>query len=980
MLMSSRAKQSFGAWLVLCCALLATVLVSFQIKQSIDKDVVRQFALACDHVTRKIQERLAAYLPVLRGSTALFFRNDTVSGEEWRAYVAGLRQEGGPGVQEIGFVQAISPDRPIRHVADSRGQGLSDYAVRPPGDRSADAPVVYLEPSRQRKLHAVVFDMLSEPVRRVAMEQARDTGKAVLSGKVELPTEDGKETEPATLMYIPVYRHGMLRETVGQRRRAVIGWVFRPYRIVDLMDGILGDLEQPGAREVDLHLFDGLQATTAARLFGSDRAKREIPSPLRQQRTIDFNGRQWLLVFDRVGTNNSVSYAVAWTALIGGLALSGLLFGLLRAVSNTRANAIRMANSLTKKIANSEQLLRDSEYRWKFAVEGAGDGLWDWKVAESTVFFSIRWKEMLGFTEDEIGSALDEWEKRLHADDRVATLATLQAYLDDKVPAFVCEHRLRCKDESYRWILARGMVVSRNWDGKPLRMIGTNTDITDRKRAEEALRRREHYQRALLDNFPFVLWLKDDQSRFLAVNQAFASSFGWPSAESLIGQSDLDIASPDLAESYRADDRAVLASGSSKQVEEQIEVGGQRRWFETYKSPVTVDGRVIGTVGFTREITKRKENEVALIAARQAAEKANHAKSHFLAAASHDLRQPLSALSLYVGVLKSTILPDSSELLRNIQDCIDSLSELLTDLLDVSKLDAGVVTPRVSSFAIDDLLHPLVSIHSAEAKLKGLRLRWRNSGAVACTDPLLLRRILGNLVANAVRYTERGGVLIACRRHQSKLWVEVWDTGIGIAEDQTDIVFEEFRQLGDNSRNRGSGLGLAIVAKIAGLLRVQVLLRSRPGRGSMFAVELPQGLSPVFEDARAPASATRLLRIALVDDNVDVLRALVLALESAGHEVLAATSGGELIRRLGDLAPDVVVSDYRLAAMEKGFDVIAAARDVFGDKLPAVLITGDTDPALIRSMADRGIAIQFKPLRIESLLALIQEVTERKWS
>jgi PAS domain S-box-containing protein len=981
MSMNSRAKQSLGAWLVLCFAVPATVLVSFQIKQSIDKDAARQFALICDQVTLKIQERLTAYLPVLRGSTALFLGHDTVPREEWRAYVDSLRQGGGvPVVQEIGFVQAIAPDRLAGRIADMRRQGVSEYTVRPPGDRSLYAPVVYVEPSRERQLHAVGFDMFSDPVRRVAMEQARDSGKAVLSGKVELPTESGPETQPGALLYIPVYRHGMPWQTVGQRRRALLGWVFSPCRMVDLMDGILGDWGHRGATNVDLHLFDGLQATAAARLFDSDSGEHEIPSPFRQQRAIDFNGRQWLLVFDPVRTKNSVSYAVAWTALIGGLALSGLLFGLLRAESNTRANAVRIANILTKEIANSEQLLRDSEYRWKFAVEGAGDGLWDWKVTESTVFYSGRWKEMLGFAEDEIGSALDEWEKRLYPDDRAATLAALQAYLDGKAPAYVCEHRLRCKDGSYRWILARGMVVSRNWDGKPLRMIGTITDISDRKRAEEALRQREHYQRALLDNFPFVLWLKDEQSRFLAVNQAFAASFGWPSADSLIGKSDFDITSPDLAEGYLADDRAVLTSGSSKQVEELVETGGQRRWFETYKSPVTVDGRVIGTVGFMREITERKQNETALVAARQAAEKANHAKSHFLAAASHDLRQPLSALSLYVGVLKNTISPENSELLGNIQDCIDSLSELLTDLLDVSKLDAGVVTPCVSSFAIDDLLHALVSIHSAEAELKGLRLRRRNSGAIARTDPVLLRRILGNLVANAVRYTERGGVLIACRRHQGKLWVEVWDTGIGIAEDQTDIVFEEFRQLGDNSRNRGSGLGLAIVAKIAGLLGLQIRLRSRPGRGSMFAVELPPGLPSVLADIGAPAPAARPLRIALAEDNVDVLRALVLALESAGHEVLASSSGGELIRRLGDLAPDIVVSDYRLAGTEKGFDVIVAVRKVFGEALPAVLITGDTDPALIRSMADRGIAILYKPLRSESLLAFIQEATERKLS
>jgi CheY-like chemotaxis protein/anti-sigma regulatory factor (Ser/Thr protein kinase) len=291
-----------------------------------------------------------------------------------------------------------------------------------------------------------------------------------------------------------------------------------------------------------------------------------------------------------------------------------------------------------------------------------------------------------------------------------------------------------------------------------------------------------------------------------------------------------------------------------------------------------------------------------------------------------------------------------------------------------------VVTPRLSDFSVDELLSTLVSVHSAEAGLKGLRLRSRSTGAVARTDQTVLRRILGNLVDNAIRYTDKGGILLAFRRHQGKQWVEVWDTGIGIAEDKTELIFEEFRQLGDNSRNRGSGLGLAIVAKTASLLGLQVRLRSRPGHGSRFAVELPPGRALVPPGAAPARLAARSLRIGLVEDNADVVRALILALEDAGHEVLAATTGRELLEHLGDRGPDIVISDYRLAATETGFDVIETARKVFGDELPALLVTGDTDRALIRSMADRGIAVHYKPMQIQALLAFIREATERRSS
>jgi PAS domain S-box-containing protein len=642
------------------------------------------------------------------------------------------------------------------------------------------------------------------------------------------------------------------------------------------------------------------------------------------------------------------------------------------------------------------------------------------------------------------------------------------------------------------------------------------TDITERKRLEEIIRRRDQYQRALLDNIPCLVWLKDEQSRFLAVNTPFASAFGWPSPGALIGKTDFGVVPPELAESYRATDLRVLESGQGQSIEEIIETGGERRWFETYKSPVSLDGRIIGTVGFARDITEyrlaeralreskgkfreqsrrlaeviwatnsgtwewnvqtgdlvcnqrwaeiigyglaelqpltiqtyrglvhpddlassrsqvqdcfdrvadtyeceirlrhkqghwvwvlnrgrvvewttngkplrmsgthqdislRKAAEAALQVAKAEAERANHAKSRFLAAASHDLRQPLSTLGLYVGVLKSRLGAKETILLNNMASCVSSLNELLSDLLDISKLDAGVVQPEISDFSVTELLLNLISVHAPEAQIKGLSLRWLSAEINGRTDSILFKRMLGNLLANAIRYTERGGVLIACRRHQGKHWIEVWDTGAGIPEDKLDEIFEEFKQLGDDVRNRGSGLGLAIVRKTAALLGLEIRVRSRLGRGSMFAIELPLGKKAHKALASQRQEKERSLRIALVDDNAGVLNALVCALEVIGHQVVAATTGKELITLLDGQAPDIVISDYRLAGRQTGFDVIAAVRNAFDEKLPALLITGDTDPIIMRSMADRGILVQHKPLEIETLQLCIMQATKRQ--
>lgn len=386
----------------------------------------------------------------------------------------------------------------------------------------------------------------------------------------------------------------------------------------------------------------------------------------------------------------------------------------------------------------------------------------------------------------------------------------------------------------------------------------------------------------------------------------------------------------------------------------------------------------LGTVGVIRDITERKQEARLLQQARHEAEQANDAKSRFLAAASHDLRQPLAAIGFYIDVLRTRMPPADHALVANMKACVTGLSELLNDLLDLSKLEAGAVTPRISDFSIAGVFDTLESVHAPEAEAKGLRLRCVPSGLTARTDLVLFRRCLGNFIENALRYTERGGVLVGCRRRQSKIWVEIWDCGIGIPEHKMTEIFEEFRQLGDQARNTGSGLGLAIVARTAALLGLEISVRSRPGQGSVFAIELPPGTAA----AALPSPAARAelhgaLRIALVEDNPMVRLALTEGLQALGHQVLAVASGEALLAELGSMPPDVVLSDYRLPQGETGLDVITAVRTRMGADLPAIVITGDTDPQLLRSMTDCGITVLYKPVELETLQAYLEDLTSR---
>jgi two-component system, sensor histidine kinase len=500
-------------------------------------------------------------------------------------------------------------------------------------------------------------------------------------------------------------------------------------------------------------------------------------------------------------------------------------------------------------------------------------------------------------------------------------------------------------------------------------------DLTESRRVQEALRESEAHLKLAMEVAQIGIW-----ERSLATGTGI-----WSTQTKTIMGLDADTYTfDDFAKRIHPEDllrmhkllAAPIAGTPFENEYRIIRPNGEIRWVNE-RGQVICDaqGNALSVLGAALDITERRATEDALRASQADAERANNGKSRFLAAASHDLRQPLSALSIYANVLKNHVAPPGQHLLANLNDCIGSLSELLADLLDLSKLEAGVVTPKRSNFPIADTLASLTSIHAPEAQLKGLRLRFVCSSLTAYSDPILLGRILGNLISNAIRYTERGGVLVGCRRRLGKTWVEVWDTGIGIPEDKIVEVFEEFKQLGDDARTRGSGLGLTIVARTTALLGLEIKVRSWLGRGSVFAIELPLGQEKAVPMLERRAATHRPLRIALVEDNAEVRQALAHALMNASHQVVAAVTGEELRTKLGGVPPDIVISDYRLTQGETGFEVIAAIRAATRADLPAILITGDTEAKLMRSMADRGIAVLYKPLDLEMLQATLEGLT-----
>ena len=235
------SRRVWPAWVILAAAIILTTLVTLYMKTDVDVQAKREFQFACNEIRGKIDDRLAAHEQILLSGVALFDAFDQITREEWRTFTQRLNVESNfPGIQGIGFALRIPPDRLAQHVQEMRSEGFPDYNVRPEGDRDAYSAIIYLEPFLGRNLRAFGYDMLSEPMRRGAMERARDQNEAALSGKVVLVQETEKDIQAGTLMYVPVYRRGMPTETVEQRREALFGWVYSPYRMTDLMSGILG--------------------------------------------------------------------------------------------------------------------------------------------------------------------------------------------------------------------------------------------------------------------------------------------------------------------------------------------------------------------------------------------------------------------------------------------------------------------------------------------------------------------------------------------------------------------------------------------------------------------------------------------------------------------------------------------------------------------------------------------------------------------
>lgn len=964
--------------------------------QAINQEKFENFATESQY---NIEKHLSRCGDILVSGASFIHASDHVTLQKWHTFVQQLEIEKNyPGMQGYGFSVMINPSELEAKQKQIGLEGHTDFSLKPAGKRERYSAIIYLEPMNQRNLNAIGYDMYSESVRREAMNLARDTGSMALSGKVTLVQEIDADKQAGILIYMPVYQKGAFPITLEDRQTKLIGFVYSPYRMNDLMQNIHLRREY-----LDFEIYDGHSMEDKARLYSS------ISSSYKPRysalKTLKLYNRTWTIRFVSTETFDRANNTF-YPLLITGVSL--LVLFLLLQIIFSLIKSRYLLQEQSKKITETQKNLGETANKLFYISENIPGVVYTYQLftdgRSCFPYASEHIYDIYGLTPQEVSIDASKVFDLLHPDDVGHVVETI-TYSHDHLTVWKDEYRVNHPEKGLIWV--KGIAKPEKQSDESVVWYGYIYDITENKKASIALEESETKYKSLIENIPGIAYrCKFDKDwTMLFMSQEVDAVTGYTSEELVGGK--VTYGELILSEDHEYVDQRVRKAIEKNEVWEiqyriKNKSGEVKYVYEKGRAIFDQNNNVDYLDGFLLDVTTQKQVEEALKIAKEAAEDSARAKSEFLAAMSHEIRTPMNGVLGMLGLLDKTNLdPSQKHQVHVATSSATSLLGLINDILDFSKIEAGKMDIELLEFDLPKELENFVESIGFKAQEKGISLDLDISGIKYPTivfDSSRLRQILINLVGNAIKFTAQGGVnlkasLLPISINEGELRIDVFDTGIGISEEKIATLFNPFTQA-DSSTTRqygGTGLGLSIVKRLSELMGGKVSVQSGIGKGSRFTVEFTVKLGrwqdkskneePIKSEIDQVIEWPSEARLLLVEDNPTNQMVAQGMLNFLGLHADIAFNGLEAleaIKMANSIHPyALVLMDCQMPEMD-GYEATRAVRSgEAGDEnlnIPIIAMTanamqGDREKCVAAGMNDY-IA---KPIDIEVLRMMLNK-------
>jgi PAS domain S-box-containing protein len=849
--------------LVLVFGLMVTVGLWHRARLAYQREVLANFDYRSRDALARIEARLRYYEQALLSTRGLFQTRGSVTRKEFATFVEAADVDVHyPGIQGIGFSLLVPASELDRHAAQIRTQGFPDYRIRPEGQRKVYSSIIYLEPFKDRNLRAFGYDMFSEPVRQEAMCRARDTGHTAMSGKVTLVQETNTEVQAGFLVYVPVFQDGPGTQTLANRRQNLIGWVYATFRMNDLMRGVLGE----AGSDLDMEVYDGPEARTETMMFDRDPDFSSRDSVLVQSsHTLSFGGHTWTVVTQAMpGLLGRIGKDISLTVLSLG-ALVSLLLGWVTLLMARQTNRVRQINELLGKRveARTQELQAALDHLQKIASRVPGV-VYQYRLrpdgSSCFPFASEAIRDIYRVSPEEVREDASRVFTILHPDDLAGVAASILASAES-LTVWQCEYRVKYDDGTVRFLFSNAM-PQREADGSIL-WHGFITDVTERKQAEQALRKNESHLKSILGSTTDGLLVIDNQRRILYFNGRFTDIWRIP-AELVESGNDQDLLGQALCQLMDARpflEKVEALYGSDLEDLDTLDFLDGRT-IERYSTPLLIEGAISGRVWSFRDITGRKAAERALqrlnetleqrvgleLERRLNQERAMVHQSRLAAMGemvgniAHQWRQPLNALAMVLANLQDARRHDqlTDEYFgASIQQgnlLVQSMSSTITDFMDFFRPDKAPVgfSVRQQARIALQLVSPSLNHHHIEVAFQDGPEAW------ALGHPNEFSQVLLNLLINArdaiqASASPHGRIRMDLSLEAATARLSISDNGGGIRVTPIERIFEPYF----TDKPTGTGLGLYMSRMLLEVsMQGAIEARNIPG-GAEFSVILP---------------------------------------------------------------------------------------------------------------------------------------------